>query len=328
MKKIFLCIFTLIILFSFEIVINASEKYYYVVPGGESIGLKIDTGVEIVGKYSVQTENGKVNPWKESSIDVGDYIIEIDGNKVNNNLDLTNYLKNSTKNEVLIKVKSDNKITTTQIKIVTTLNNEKTIGLYIKDKMLGIGTLSFVYQDNFASLGHGIYENNELINLNDGTLTWSKVAGIKKATTSRAGEKRATLVNDNIGVIKSIKDTGVYGKFNAKIKKNRMMVSKPEEVRNGKAEIYTVINDDKVEIFDIEIIETRSQSTIDTKGIKIKVTDSSLIDTTGGIIQGMSGSPIVQDGKLVGVVSHVTIENPLYGYAMYAEWMVEEIVNN
>ena len=127
MKKIFLGILTLIILLSYSTIINASEKYYYVVPGGESIGLKIDMGVEIVGKYCVQTENGKVNPWKDSKIDTGDYIIEIDNNQVNNNQDLINYLKTTSKDEVILKVKRENQTYNTSIKVVTSLNKEKTI---------------------------------------------------------------------------------------------------------------------------------------------------------------------------------------------------------
>lgn len=327
MKKILLSFFTLILIFSYSFIVNASDKYDYVIPGGESIGLKIDIGVEVVGKYSVQTENGKINPWKNSKIEIGDHILEVDEKVVNDNLDLTNILKSITKDEINIKIRRDNITYTTSINVVTSNKKEKTIGLYVKDKMLGIGTLSFIYQDKFASLGHGIYENNQLIDLNNGAITWSTVAGIKKATNNRTGEKRASISSQNIGIIEAIKDTGVYGTFNSSIKKNRIAVSKVEEVFPGNAEIYTVINNNKVEIFDIDIVDTKSQTQIDTKGIKIKVTDSRLIEATGGIIQGMSGSPIIQNGKLVGVVSHVTLENPLYGYAMYAEWMLEEIMN-
>ena len=193
--------------------------------------------------------------------------------------------------------------------------------------MLGIGTLSFVYDNKFASLGHGIYENNELININNGDLTYSNVVSIKKATLNQSGEKRATLASNKIGEIKTIKDSGVYGVISQKINKNKVKIADIEDVKCDDAVIYTVINGNKVETFDIEIIETKYQNSINSKGIKIKVTDSSLLNETGGIIQGMSGSPIIQNGELVGVVSHVTLDNPMIGYAVYAKWMYEDLIN-
>jgi len=226
-----------------------------------------------------------------------------------------------------LQIKRDNKYFDTTIEVVKTVTNEPSIGLYIKDKMLGIGTLSFVYNNKFASLGHGIYENNELINLNNGDLTYSNVLSIQKATLNKAGEKRATLNSDTIGKINKIKDTGVYGTFNKTISKNKVKLAEINEVKCDEAEIYTVINGNNIEKFTVEIIETKAQSTIQSKGIKVKVTDSTLINETGGIVQGMSGSPIIQNGKLVGIISHVTLDNPTIGYAVYAKWMYDELVS-
>ena len=224
-------------------------------------------------------------------------------------------------------IKRNNKLIKTNIDIVKTVAKEPSIGLYVKDKMLGIGTLSFVYDNKFASLGHGIYENNELININNGDLTYSNVVSIKKATLNQSGEKRATLASTKIGEIKTIKDSGVYGVISQKINKNKVKIADIEDVKCDDAVIYTVINGNKVETFDIEIIETKYQNSINSKGIKIKVTDSALLNETGGIIQGMSGSPIIQNGELVGVVSHVTLDNPMIGYAVYAKWMYEDLIN-
>lgn len=327
MKKIFLSLLVIMIIISSKVSLFAKENYYYVTPGGESIGLKIETGIEIVGKYSVQTVEGKNNPWKNSELIVGDYITAVNNVKVNNNTELTTYLNNNNFEYVTLTISRNNQSFTTSIDVVETLNNEKSIGLYVKDKMLGIGTLSFVYEDKFASLGHGIYDDKKLISSTNGELTWSVVQGVKKATTQVAGEKRATLSKTEIGKIKAIKDSGVYGNFNEKLNKKKIPVAGIEEVKCSTAKIYTVINDNTVESFDVEIINLKSQTIPESKGIKIKIIDEDLINETGGIVQGMSGSPIIQDNKLIGVVSHVTVENPTIGYGIYAKWMLDEMLS-
>ena len=326
MKKIIFFIIFLCFCLTISINIKANNDIY-VMPGGESIGLKIETGVEIVGKYTVSTNEGKKNPWQKSNIEIGDYIEKVNDYNVENNESLLKILKQLDESSCVLTIKRNNKLIKTNIDIVKTVAKEPSIGLYVKDKMLGIGTLSFVYDNKFASLGHGIYENNELININNGDLTYSNVVSIKKATLNQSGEKRATLASTKIGEIKTIKDSGVYGVISQKINKNKVKIADIEDVKCDDAVIYTVINGNKVETFDIEIIETKYQNSINSKGIKIKVTDSVLLNETGGIIQGMSGSPIIQNGELVGVVSHVTLDNPMIGYAVYAKWMYEDLIN-
>lgn len=326
MKKIIFFIIFLSFCLTLSLNIKANNDIY-VIPGGESIGLKIETGIEVVGKYSVQTNNGKKNPWANSQIDVGDYIVKINNVNISNNEELIKILKEIKSSTCTLQIKRDNKYYETNIDVVKTVSNEPSIGLYIKDKMLGIGTLSFVYNNKFASLGHGIYENNELINLNNGDLTYSNVLSIQKATFNKAGEKRATLSSDTIGKINKIKDTGVYGNFSKSISKDKIKLANINEVKCDKADIYTVLNGNNVERFAVEIIETKNQDSIQSKGIKVKVTDSKLISETGGIVQGMSGSPIIQNGKLVGVISHVTLDNPTIGYAVYAKWMYDELLS-
>ena len=305
MKKIIFFIIFLCFCLTISINIKANNDIY-VMPGGESIGLKIETGVEIVGKYTVSTNDGKKNPWQKSNIEIGDYIEKVNDYNVENNESLLKILKQLDESSCVLTIKRNNKLIKTNIDIVKTVAKEPSIGLYVKDKMLGIGTLSFVYDNKFASLGHGIYENNELININNGDLTYSNVVSIKKATLNQSGEKRATLASTKIGEIKTIKDSGVYGVISQKINKNKVKIADIEDVKCDDAVIYTVING---------------------KGIKIKVTDSALLNETGGIIQGMSGSPIIQNGELVGVVSHVTLDNPMIGYAVYAKWMYEDLIN-
>ena len=328
-KKIFYSFYILIIIFTISIAnINANQIHYHVIPGGESLGLKLNTGVYIVGKYEVLTNLGKVSPWKESNIKENDLLIAIDNKKVSNNIELLNILKNLN-NETELILKRDQQIIKTKIKIVDTKNNEKSLGLYIKDKIIGIGTLTFIdpKTNKFASLGHGIYENNELIENKNGFVVDSKINSIKKAIPGLSGEKRASILKEDLGVISLCSKTGIYGKFNQidKFKKDLIQTSRQDEIKKGTAYFYTVISDKKVEKFKIEITDITMQSESSPKGIKFKVVDSNLIKETGGVVQGMSGSPIIQDGKLIGAVSHVNVENPLIGYGIHIEWMIKDL---
>lgn len=326
MKKVFLLfLFTfLTIIFSTKVsAYNIQDDVYL---GGDSIGLKLSTGVEIIGKYAVETALGKKKPWKDSNIESGDHIIAINNVKINSNDELLQYLKTCNYTSLSLAVSRNQKRINTKIDVVMTTNKEKSIGLYVRDKLLGVGTLSFVTKNNYyAALGHGIYDNNDNLLKYSGYLTLSTVASIKQATQAVAGEKRAILKNELIGEIKEVRNTGVYGKMYNKSNKKSLKIADVDEVEKGSATMYTVVNDDKIEEFCIEILETKSQSTIEAKGIKIKVNDEKLLDCAGGIVQGMSGSPIVQNGKLVGVISHVTLDCPSVGYAIYARWMYEEL---
>ena len=170
----------------------------------------------------------------------------------------------------------------------------------------------------FASLGHSAISGN----VKKGVITTSFVNGIVKGFRGNPGEKKATLLNDKIGVITLNNEFGVFGKLEKINNKNDLIaIEKIENVHTGKAEIVTVINGNKKEYFDIEILEAKNQTVETIKGIKFEVTDEYLLSKTGGIIQGMSGSPIVQDGKLIGAVSHVLVDDSSIGYGVYAEFM-------
>ena len=334
MKKISKIFFTLVLSFVLLITFNINvfaESKNKVYLGGENIGIKINTGIEVIGKYEVETTDGKVAPWKNSNIQKGDKIISIDRIKVDNNQSLLSILKTSKKNTAILLVERDSKQFETIINIVVSKNNQKSIGLYIKDKLMGIGTLTFINPDNygFASLGHGIYNNQKLYLVNNGVVLSSKVNSIRKATPGNAGEKTASLDNQVIGSISDNKVTGLYGKLlKSSITKRRLIdIGKKEDVHLGPAKIVTTLTDNTPKEYDIEIIGIETQEKMDIKGIKIKITDETLLKETGGIVQGMSGSPIIQDDKLVGAVSHVIVDEPTTGYGMYIEWMIEDLKN-
>lgn len=326
-KNFIFVIMFLIFTLSFQInAFGSSEKL--VILGGNSIGLKLDTGVYIAGKYQVQLENQRISPWKNSDIKEGDKILAYNGQKISSNQELLNLLKNDSNSEANLTIMRNNQTFITSIDIVKTKSNSKSLGLYIKDKMVGIGTLTFINSANnrYASLGHGIYDNNTILTTSKGDITLSSVESIKKSIPGNAGEKRASISSTVLGTIECNKVSGIYGKItNNKILNNqKILIAKQKEVKVGNAKIYTVIDGEKVESFDIKVINVALQSSPDIKGIKFEVTDKRLLAVTGGIIQGMSGSPIVQNGKLIGAVSHVCVDNPSNGYGMHIEWMVND----
>lgn len=329
MKKILkiISIFLFIcFIFAFQVKANS---YQYVYLGGQSIGIRMNTGVYVAGKFQVTTTEGKVSPWKDTNIEVGDKIEMINGIQIYTNSQLLEYLLHCNSTSLVLSISRDDKVFKTNIGVVKNNNNESSIGLYIKDQIQGIGTMTFATNDGyFASLGHGIYENKKLIENVNGSLYFSTVASIKKSEPGTAGEKRASIDTKKIGEIVKNDQTGLYGKINLQqLNKEEIEVSSQKKVEIGPAKIYTALNDNIIKAYNIEIIEVNIQNKKAAKGIKFKVVDETLINKTGGIVQGMSGSPIVQNNHIIGAVSHVTVENPIYGYGMHIEFMLDEVTN-
>ncbi len=328
-KKIFLTFFLICtLIFSINISSVKASSGIYVIPGGEAIGIKLETGVYVAGKFEVETKNGKKAPWQKSDIEVGDKILEIDNRIINSNKDLIEMLSTNNDNDLILTIARGSNVFDTNIQVLETKFNEKSLGLYIKDKIVGVGTLTFIdpKTKNFASLGHGIIDQKVVIGNIRGDLLLSSIDSIKKALPGEPGEKRATIGQDKIGTLNDNLATGLYGTITARniLNKELIEVATQEEVKVGNAKILTVVNDEKIGAYDIEIIEVNKQSSRNIKGLKIKVTDSRLLNTCGGIIQGMSGSPIIQNNKLVGAVSHVTIDNPQIGYGVHIQWMLND----
>ena len=304
-----------------------AEETLYLIPGGEAIGIKVETGVFIAGKYVVETKKGKISPWRESDIKNGDKILALDGRTVQTNQEIINFLQSSDE-IVIMTLKRGLIVFDTNIKVVETKEGERSLGLYLKDRLIGVGTLTFIdpASGRFGSLGHGIYDESLSLGIVRGEIFDSAIASIKKALPGAPGEKRALLKKDIFGTIFLNCETGLYGtvKDRQLMEKPALPVAKQTEVHEGQAFLLTVINGGKVEKFALTIIETYRQGAPGVKGLKIKITDENLIAQTGGIVQGMSGSPIIQDKKIIGAISHVTIENPLIGYGTYIEWMKQD----
>jgi len=306
--------------------LHAQEFNVYVIPGGDSIGLQLNTGIIITGKYDVKTKSGDNSPWDKSDIEVGDKILEVNNQVVYKIGDLQMIISKLKNNQdVLIKLKRQNQLVMTTCKVLKAENDKMSLGLYVKDEVMGVGTITFINPtvNKYAALGHSVI-SDELQGKDIGFITSSSVRGIRKSLPGIPGEKQATISNTSIGTIEKNTQIGIFGKVN-NVKdfsnENKMKIASPNEVVLGDAEIWTVINGSKKEKYTVKVVELKQQNATGIKGIKIKITDARLLENTGGIIQGMSGSPIIQNNKLIGAVSHVVVDSPEYGYGVYAMWM-------
>lgn len=207
------------------------------------------------------------------------------------------------------------------------------MGLWVRNNIAGVGTMTFYEPSSgqFAALGHGItdIDSGILIDIDKGKILKSKVISIEKAKKSSPGEIIGIFSENNgiYGVIEKNTPYGIYGILEKdRIEKNKklMPIGLGSHVKEGAAKILTTIRDDKVEEFDIEIQKVFKQNNADSKSMIIKITDPRLIEKTGGIVQGMSGSPIIQDGKLIGSITHVLVNDPMRGYGIFVEWMLNE----
>ncbi|HZG60451.1 MAG TPA: SpoIVB peptidase [Anoxybacillus sp.] len=311
---------------------------YKVIPGGQSIGVKLNTlGVLVVGHHLVETEQGKKSPGEIAGIQVGDMITKINGKKIKNMSDVSPFIQKSGKNgkPLNLEISRDNRTFETQlIPLKDKHDHAYRIGLYIRDSAAGIGTMTFYdpISKKYGALGHVIsdMDTKKPIVVEDGQIMKSMVTSIEKGSTGNPGEKLARFSSDKevIGNITNNSPFGIFGTLSKPIQNGVLDKAIPialsHQVKEGKAKILTVVEDDKVEEFDIEIVSTVPQKFPATKGIVIKVTDPRLLKKTGGIVQGMSGSPIIQDGKLIGAVTHVFVNDPTSGYGVHIEWMLNE----
>lgn len=309
-----------------------------VVPSGEAIGVKIESkGVLVVGLSNItDTKGRKCSPAANAGFEVGDKIIEIDGGQIEKERDIVDYLNNrqNKKSEIEFLVERKGKIIKLRVSPVQCEeDNLYKVGLWVRDTIAGVGTLTFYdpRSRTFGALGHGItdVDSGVLIDINKGRILKSKIASVQKARKTIPGELVGIFYDNDApyGIIEKNTSYGIYGKlernFNPRNSKP-VSIGLNSQIKEGPAKILTTIEDNKVEEFDIEIQKVVRQKTSDSKSMIIKVTDQRLIEKTGGIVQGMSGSPIIQDGKLIGSVTHVLVNDPTRGFGISIEWMLKE----
>ena len=303
-----------------------------VVPMGNAIGMKLYTaGVLVVGMSEIE---GK-KPYENSGIKEGDRIIQINQNQIDNTDDLMKAVNKSDGNNISIKYVRDEKTITTSIKPLKNSSNEYKNGLWVRDAAAGVGTLTFYEPSSgmFATLGHGIMDIDtaELIKIANGELVTTNILSINKGTKGNPGEIRGTIeAGHTIGSISKNTKFGVFGTINKTpylntSNTNEVQVALREEIKTGKAQIICELENGKKEYYDIEIQRIFISNNKDNKSMLIKVTDKKLSEKTGGIIQGMSGAPIIQNGKFVGAVTHVLVNDPTIGYGVFADIMVKQM---
>jgi stage IV sporulation protein B len=313
-------------------------KDFRVTPGGQSIGVKLNTvGVLVVGHHLVNTDDGKKSPGELAGVKVGDIITEINGKKIEKMTDVSPFVQTAGQNNEpldMVISRESGKFTTKLTPLKDKSEDTYKLGLYIRDSAAGIGTMTFVHPQSkkYGALGHVIsdMDTKKPIVVEDGQIVRSTVTSIEKGSNGDPGEKLARFSSDRevVGNIQKNSPFGIFGVLNKElkngIKDKPLPIALSHQVKEGPAKILTVVNDDKVEEFDIEIVSTIPQKFPATKGMVIKVVDPKLLEKTGGIVQGMSGSPIIQDGKLIGAVTHVFVNDPTSGYGVHIEWMLSE----
>ena len=305
---------------------NNAETLVYL--GGFPIGIKLYCdGVVVVDTQNVETSGAVLNPAQKAGILKGDIIKSIDGVKVTTNSEVSKIIEDSNGKELKMQILRNGEIKNVVFSSVySTVSGGYKAGLWIRDSSAGIGTVTFYTQDGeFASLGHAVcdVDTGELLPISSGETTDAKITGCYKGKSGAAGELCGILESKSTGKIIVNKSIGIYGVFNeVDTTKTLYPLCRKNEVKMGAAQIVTTVEEGKQEAFNIEI-ERIDYISGENKNLVIKVTDENLIGKTGGIIQGMSGSPIIQNGKLVGAVTHVFLNDPTGGYGIFAETMFE-----
>ncbi|WP_407081108.1 SpoIVB peptidase [Evansella halocellulosilytica] len=309
-----------------------------VIPGGQSIGVRVQTdGVLVVGHHLIDTNDGNVSPGEDAGIHIGDIITKMDGVNIEEMSDINEVVQNAgnTDKPIKIELKRNGETLTKDLIPVKGKGDESfRLGLYIRDSAAGVGTLTFHEPESkkYGALGHVIsdMDTRQPIEVHEGEIVSSKVTSIEKGLTGEPGEKLARFANDRkvLGNIQKNSPFGIFGELTEDVSNGQvnepMEIGLSHQVEEGPAEIFTVVNGDEVKRFDIEIVSSTEQKYPATKGMVIKVTDPDLLDATGGIVQGMSGSPIIQNNRIIGAVTHVFVNDPTSGYGCHIEWMLQE----
>ena len=315
----------------FIIPINAIAYSDKIIAGGENIGITLNfEGVLIVGSYNVNGENLA----KKANLKNGDIIIKINNNQINSIDEMAEQINEVAENNLPIKITfvRNNEEKNTTLNLTKDENGIYKTGLYVKDSISGIGTLTFIdpITKNFGALGHEIEEQStgKLLEIKDGKIFESKVTGIIPSTDGSPGEKKAEYNPNKIeGTVKENTTQGVFGKYERDISNRKTYkVAKKDDVKTGEAKILTVLNDNDIKEYNIKIIQINNTES-KNKNFIFEITDKVLKDKTNGIIQGMSGSPIIQEDYIVGAVTHVVVDNPLKGYGIFITNMLEEAEN-
>ena len=319
-----------------EINVNVIPKTK-VVPMGNLIGVKMYTsGVLVVGMSEIEGQDKqKYKPYINSGIEEGDMIVEINNKKVDTTDELIEVVNNSQGQEIQIKyVRDDDEMVTSILPIKNEFNEYK-LGLWVRDAAAGVGTLTFYEPSTgkFAALGHGIVDvdTGGILHIANGELVKSRLVSIKKGEKGDPGEIKGSIDSAvSIGEIEKNTNFGVFGLVSKKVNldlnnSKEYEVALRSEIQTGEAEVICELEQGKKKTYKIRIEKVYSSNNYDNKSMLIKIIDDELLEKTGGIIQGMSGSPIIQNGKFVGAITNVLVSDPTTGYAIFGDLMIKQM---
>lgn len=304
-----------------------------VIPCGMTIGVKISTeGILVLGTGYVNGVNGEAHKPADGVLRSGDLILGANGKELNGKNELISEIEKS-EGEITLKIKRGDK--TDDVKIIPVAgasDKKRKIGVWVRDQTQGIGTITYYNPDSgrFGALGHGIIDvdTKELLSIKSGEVYKSSITSVKKGKKGSPGELMGDIFKNNvIGNIKSNNPHGIFGFIynmnSGNLAKGKMKTALSGEVHEGPAEILSNIDGDKIEAYDVYIESVNKITGDESKGMVVKITDPDLLSKTGGIVQGMSGSPIIQDDKLIGAVTHVFVQDPTKGYGIFIENMLK-----
>lgn len=313
---------------------KASEIKLY--PGGQPLGIKLNTkGALVIALSDIQTNNGLISPGAKAGIEIGDSILKINNEEINSSEDVATFVNRCNGEEILITIKREKNIMDVKLKPVKCLDDDKyKIGLWVRDSTAGVGTLTFYDEKSkrFGALGHPItdVDTGNIMSISNGEIISSNIVSVRKGERGNPGELRGIFTDEtsSLGNIEYNTECGIFGKGNDSllngVYNNPLPIASRDEIKIGKAQILTTIEGNEPRFYDIEIEKLLPQNESGSKSMVIKITDEEFLSKVGGIVQGMSGSPIIQDGKIIGAVTHVLINKPDTGYGIYIDWMLRD----
>ena len=327
-------LFGLIPIKRIQVKVNPPKKLY---PGGSSIGVSLYTkGALLVGISEVYDKDGVAhNPALDAGLRPGDIIDKVNGIQVKNAQHLSDLVNIAKHKGLELEIIRGNHIFKTNIVPVQDYHDGKyRLGIWVRDSTAGVGTLTFydAEKNNFGALGHAItdVDTGIMLSIKNGEIMESKIIDIKQGEKGNPGELKAAFSNKQKVIGDLLKNTqfGIYGKMNKEFDPSVLGEPLPicyqHDVKLGPAKIISTIDEEGIKEFDVEIQKINYQDRASAKGMVIEIKDPLLLERTGGIVQGMSGSPIIQDGKIVGAITHVFVNDPKKGYGIFIEWMLEE----
>ena len=319
----------LVLLFSCSTISYADTEIDEVYLGGIPIGIKIDSeGLIITGKTEVVTNRGTVLPCQEVDLYPGDILVAIDGNSVKSIIDVQRALAHSNTQVEITILRQGEYCRYHVTPEVDSLHKQKRLGLSIREDVSGIGTVTYVRKDGrYGALGHTITDESGVGKLlTQGNIYKASILSVLKGRGGRAGELQGIFSSSSeaIGTVDKNTNFGIFGDTNLiKYKLPVVTLGTKDDVKVGKAYIYSTVYGDFPKRYEIEIQKVNDQCSPKEKSMIIKVTDENLLRITNGIVQGMSGSPIVQEGKLIGAVTHVFLSDSTRGYGIFVDWMID-----